>query len=369
MPYGGSMRSKKSVLSLSIIIFILLFARAPLFARGDESDPDILLTPGTGLSDSLPITYTINAVNRPTDSIVLTLYQPYAFSKSEKIYPGPGQDSPHSHPRRIQNTGDRLIITGIINIATTREALSELRCRVTEYYTNEYGHPVKNMEYLDVMKVAPYRLLGFMEYPLPYTFYGIKRPAADKSGFLFSYAGGVIFEGTGFRFSVSSMWNGFGKHASFSEPLRIEPRLYTGDRMSAMPQLFAAGVYSRLRLKDGESEFRESEWGVSGGLAIETKFERFSYSYTSNNGGYHTLEAFFNVFEDGKKTGTKYAVCLGDDLWMVRISFLTESFTKSPGYRASLNNKERPLWHTMLAIGGFLPQYILLRLLCPGCGD
>jgi len=96
-------------------------------------------------------------------------------------------------------------------------------------------------------------------------------------------------------------------------------------------------------------------------LVMETKYERFTYTYNTYLGGFHKGEALFTFLSSSRtKLGTLYSFSSGDDIREFRISMHVEGMT-SPGSPMVYINRRTVLQNTLSA-GFFAPIYLFVKL-------
>jgi hypothetical protein len=186
--------------------------------------------------------------------------------------------------------------------------------------------------------------------------------------FLLGIAAGISKSYRHLRFSATSTWSGMPGNFLMAEPIRFDARWYTGTRDNFMPQLEIAYAYTHLKVKDDDLEFDKSEWNVAGKIGFEGPFERLSYGYSPSCGGYHTVDLFMVVdYDPEHKVGTNYQFLLGDDYWLLRISLLTDTFTRYLPDSPHQGISTRPIYHRVLGTVAAIPILLISMIICPGC--
>ncbi len=136
----------------------------------------------------------------------------------------------------------------------------------------------------------------------------------------------------------------------------------TGERDRWYPAPFVDVKYSKFRILDDPVEYHKNGFGVGAGVMLEGRFERLSYSYNTNVGGYHRID-FLAALGAGprSKAGTMYSFYYGDDLRLFRIRYYFEVTTR--GYHEMEYNDDRSFIQKSLAAGIFAPVYWLVKIL------
>lgn len=146
-----------------------------------------------------------------------------------------------------------------------------------------------------------------------------KQPHYKKEGIFLGYGFSWQINGMKWKTELSTSWTGLGPNFSFSEPFRLNYTFYTGTRNNYMPHFFAGGKFSKLKLKKGDNKFYNTDWGAEVGVGIEGPFERLSYTYSTNQDGYHTFELFLPIMSsDNAKMGTRFVFQKSKDVWLIR---------------------------------------------------
>ncbi len=144
---------------------------------------------------------------------------------------------------------------------------------------------------------------------------------------------------------------------------RIEGELILWGKDRIFPIFHAAVTYSRIKGYEDPNEFVKKGFGLEGGIRVESKFERFRYSYNTSVGGYHRFDMVFAISAKfgGQKIGTIYSLYSGKYARMISINVFMEGWG---GNKLAYHNN-RPFIHKALSIVGWLPfsPFILLMSL------
>jgi len=143
--------------------------------------------------------------------------------------------------------------------------------------------------------------------------------------------------------------------------LSIGARYQYGGRDRMWPSPSVAAVLHGVRTSRGPDTLTTGAWGVSAGLVVETKCERFTYTYNTYLGGFHKGEALFTFLSSSRtKLGTLYSFSSGDDIREFRMSLHLEGMT-SPGSPMVYINRRTVLQNTLSA-GFFAPIYLFVKV-------
>jgi len=139
-------------------------------------------------------------------------------------------------------------------------------------------------------------------------------------------------------------------------------RFKMGDNKSFSPSIYLSGKYSRLKWETESVKYVNKGFGGEFGMAFETKFERFSYSYSTNIGGYHRFDLLFAFSSNptGGKVGTMYSVYYGNDMKMIQVKFGGIIGSVDDSILEYYNN--RPLLFKLLALLSLSPLLIFALL-------
>jgi hypothetical protein len=145
---------------------------------------------------------------------------------------------------------------------------------------------------------------------------------------------------------------------SLSRPILLGYAYRIGSPVSPAASFSAAFGNSRLTLKRKDLELSMNEWGGTFGAALETKFERFGYSYSTELDGYHIVSLTSFVVNTGMlHFGTRYEYVRTDDAWTIKMLFQFDGFGPD-GEVETLNKVDnRPFIQKMFAYGAMVPYY------------
>jgi hypothetical protein len=135
---------------------------------------------------------------------------------------------------------------------------------------------------------------------------------------------------------------------------------YSGrDRMWPAP--CGAVVLHAVRTLSEPDSVTTGSPGVSAGLVMEKKYERFTYTYNTYLGGFHKCEALFAFAASPRsKIGTLYTFSSGEDIREFRVAIYMEGMSSagSPMRYAG----RRSVIQKTLSAGFFAPFYLLFEL-------
>ena len=268
--------------------------------------------------------------------------------------------------KRVSKVGKQLFLKGSFQIQKNSLKGNNLYCVIKAKYTDKQDTTKKQLLYNQQFLVSLWGGMG-MELWLPsYGYFKSKYPQPfDKEGLFLGYGFSFEINGLHWRSVLSLSWSGLGKNFSFSEPLRLGFRYYTGSRINFMPQFYTGAKLSKLKLKKNDFEYKNNEWGVDFGLAFESRFERIGYHYSTPQGGYHTFELYVASESIGNaKLGTRYLFQKTDNIWMIRVSLHLEGldidmFDRKKDLKRYNNHN---IFHKILSVAGVgivVPIYII----------
>ncbi len=311
--------------------------------------------------DTLTITYEFTPNGFDPDSTILELveYRDWNRVVSAVIHRR-GEGVPFENGwRSVARRGGRTYLSGTVTVPADEQSAKRMYVSTVGFYRDE-NDSLRTVETWGDL-TDDYTVAG-MECILPS--YGYFRSDLTEP---FDHRGAFLGMGVslGFaqrhtRYLVSTSWSGLGPDFTFSEPFRAGVRWYSGTRSNFMPQIFGAAKLSKLKFRESDDlEFNRTQWGGELGCALEGRFERFGYYYSTALGGYHTAEIYVKGGSGARNSiGTRYLFQTNGDVWMVRIALHIEDYD---AYRHSEYERynDRPLPHRVFSVLGGIPTAII----------
>ena len=319
-------------------------------------------------NDTLLLTYHLTLKNLVPDSIILVVgdYRHYNGMTSIPIITDStsgvcgncaifrrADTLPYANDwRKVRLSGNRLYCNGHVKAVLSGRSTMFLTASAKAYAgpdTSARAFCAQGISSID------FGLYGGFWAPNCGYFWSRPGDGMHRKGLLFGYDLGFEIGQKDWSVVVLSSWS-VTKHFSFSEPLIARYRRFFGNR-----HVFAIGPFGGPKLAmiahDQEVEYKKVQWGVEGGLSVETPFERLSYSYATQVGGYHSLELFLSPrsTSSGLKVGTLFTVRGRGDIWMAQMGFHIEGYAGSAGYPSLARDNTRPLPVRLLGWSGLLP--------------
>jgi hypothetical protein len=140
---------------------------------------------------------------------------------------------------------------------------------------------------------------------------------------------------------------------TFYEYAGINASWHLRGRTRTSPFLILGGKYSRVKAADATSQVVRKGLGMEAGLGVESRFERFAYSYSSNVGGYHKFDLILatSAHPFGVKFGTEFTLYLGKYVHQGEMKLVMSLPTEIRHGYMDLEDKRPGLLKTISAMG------------------
>lgn len=231
-------------------------------------------------------------------------------------------------------------------------------CTFTGYGRDSSGQPVTVYQWAEIL---PSRVNALLQVSYGYGHFKGEGTVGDINCLLGGVGGGFSWDHPkgSLIFEASGNFGGTKKNYFAKGGTAIRYKYFFGSRTDYLPAPIGGVEFAAISAKKDDHWLRKGgEFGVEGGIALQGRFERLSYSYHTIHDGYHSVQLLMAIASSEESIGgTVFGLDFGKDFFTITLSIRAEGLDADGIARGFHRFENRPWWHRALSYASVAPLY------------